>query len=235
MQNENVELLHPTLLNENSQELAAAPVVLQTGRYPRRGFQFAKRILDIVLSGLALVLFFPVFVVISLTVIAQDGSPIIFRQRRIGVHGKVFYIYKFRTMVKNAEEILRNRPELMEEYKRTFKIENDPRILRAGKFLRASSLDELPQLLNVFAGNMSLVGPRPIVEAEIAQYGDDKDYYLAMKPGCAGLWQCSGRSLTTYEERVALDKQYYLNAGLRYDLLILIKTIVTVLQRKGAH
>jgi lipopolysaccharide/colanic/teichoic acid biosynthesis glycosyltransferase len=123
----------------------------------------------------------------------------------------------------------------MEEYQKSFKIANDPRLLKIGKFIRSTSIDELPQLLNVVRGEMSLVGPRPIVEKEIECYGRQKDAFLAMRPGCAGLWQCSGRSLTTYEERVNLDIEYMEKASFWFDILILVKTTISIFKRHGAH
>ena len=204
-------------------------------RYHRRGYIAAKRAMDIVLGSAALVVLFPVFLLVSLVIVATDGFPVVFKQKRVGKDGKEFYIYKFRTMVKNAEEILRSRPDLMEEYQRTYKITNDPRISKIGKILRKTSLDELPQLLNVVAGEMSLVGPRPIVPKELEKYGDMAWAYLLMKPGCAGLWQCSGRSDISYEDRVHLDLTYYEKAGLRYDSWVILKTVFEIVRCRGAN
>jgi len=195
----------------------------------------AKRGMDIGLSSVALVTLFPVFALISAAIAVGDGFPVVFKQRRVGKDGKEFYIYKFRTMVKNAEEILKSRPELMEEYQKTYKIANDPRISKVGKILRKTSLDELPQLLNVLYGEMSMVGPRPIVPRELEKYGDMAWAYLLMKPGCAGLWQCSGRSDISYEERVNLDLTYYKKAGLRFDSWVIVRTLVDILRMRGAN
>jgi exopolysaccharide production protein ExoY len=203
-------------------------------RYNQPAYRAGKRMFDIVGSLVLIILFLPVLVLITLLIALQDGFPVVFKQRRLGTRGRVFYIYKFRTMVKNAEEILRSRPDLMEEYRLHYKIHNDPRISKLGNFLRRTSLDELPQLFNVLRGEMSLVGPRPIVEPELAMYGDAREVYLAMKPGCAGLWQCSGRSETSYEKRVELDREYYLRSSLRYDVGVLGKTFVAVVLRRGA-
>jgi exopolysaccharide production protein ExoY len=203
-------------------------------RYNQPAYRAGKRMFDIVGSLVLIILLLPVLVLITLLIALQDGFPVVFKQRRLGTRGRVFYIYKFRTMVKNAEEILRSRPDLMEEYRLHYKIHNDPRISKLGNFLRRTSLDELPQLFNVLRGEMSLVGPRPIVEPELAMYGDAREVYLAMKPGCAGLWQCSGRSETSYEKRVELDREYYLRSSLRYDVGVLGKTFVAVVLRRGA-
>jgi exopolysaccharide production protein ExoY len=204
-------------------------------RYHRRPYIAAKRVFDIVFGSVALVVLFPVFLLVSLAIILTDGFPIVFKQKRVGKDGREFYIYKFRTMVNNAEEILRSRPDLMEEYQRTYKITNDPRISKIGKILRKTSLDELPQLLNVVAGEMSLVGPRPIVPKELEKYGDMAWAYLLMKPGCAGLWQCSGRSDISYQDRVHLDLTYYQKAGLRYDTWVILRTIFEIVRCRGAN
>lgn len=204
-------------------------------RYHRHAYHVVKRLFDVVAASVALLVLFPLFVVISILVAITSGLPVLFKQQRVGFRGKPFYIYKFRTMVRNAEQILKERPDLLEEYKRNFKIENDPRISKVGNFLRKSSLDELPQLINVIKGDMSLVGPRPIVIPELVKYGDHQDMYMAMRPGCTGLWQCGGRSATTYEERVALDMEYFQRAGLRFDLYIIFRTIVAILTARGAR
>lgn len=206
-----------------------------SSRYNRGKYQVAKRVFDIVFSALALLVLFPVFLLISIGIMLSDGFPLVFRQKRIGLNGELFYIHKFRSMVKNAEEVLRSRPDLWEEYKQTYKIHNDPRIFKFGNFLRVSSLDELPQLFNVLKGEMSLVGPRPIVEPEIAMYGGEAFMYKAMKPGCAGLWQCCGRSATTYEERVELDREYFENASIWFDIVILARTVVAIVAGRGAQ
>lgn len=208
---------------------------IQSLRYHRPGYLAAKRGMDIVGSSVALVALFPVFLVVSVAIACTQGFPVVFRQKRVGRNGREFYIYKFRTMVKNAEEILRSRPDLMEEYQRTYKITNDPRISKIGKVLRKTSLDELPQLINVLFGEMSLVGPRPIVPKELDKYGDLSWAYLCMKPGCAGLWQCSGRSEIGYDERVALDIHYYEKAGLRFDSWVILRTAFEIIRCRGAN
>lgn len=197
-------------------------------------YRVGKRALDIVLALFFIAMLSPVFLLIAAAIALQDGFPIVFKQERIGQGGRTFSMYKFRTMVKNAEEILRSRPELLEEYRRTYKIKNDPRISKLGHFLRRTSLDELPQLFNVLRGDMSLVGPRPVVQAELEKYGACRHLYLALKPGCAGLWQCSGRSNTSYDERVALDEEYFMRSSLRYDLGILCRTAYAIVVCRGA-
>ena len=203
-------------------------------RHHRLSYQIPKRAFDVVFSIGALLILSPIFALIGLVIAASDGWPTIFRQNRLGKNGRLFHIYKFRTMVKNAEEVLRARPELWKEYQETYKIKEDPRISRLGHFLRSTTLDELPQLFNVLKGEMSIVGPRPIVQAELEKFGDAQGIYLAMKPGCAGLWACSGRSDTTYEERVALESEYFEKASLWFDFQIVMRTMLAVLLRRGA-
>lgn len=202
--------------------------------YARPTYRLAKRGFDILVSAAGIVVLLPLFIAVGSLVALNGGQPL-FRQVRVGIHGRRFHIYKFRTMVKDAEAILQSRPELMAEYHRYYKIHDDPRVSPLGRFLRATTLDELPQLFNVLRGDMSLVGPRPIVEPELEKYGDSKFLYLAMKPGCAGLWQCSGRSDTSYENRVKLDEEYYRRASLFFDASVLVRTLVAIFLRRGAH
>jgi len=203
-------------------------------QYARPHYQLGKRIFDLVMATIGLIVLSPIFIGVYLLILFTGGFPVVYRQTRVGRNGKHFAIYKFRTMVRNAEQILRDRPELMEEYLRTYKIANDPRISKLGHFLRSTTLDELPQLFNVLKGEMSLVGPRPVVPPELEKFGEDQDIYLYMKPGCAGLWQCSGRSDLSYEERVRLDLMYCKKASLRYDFRILCRTLLAIALRRGA-
>ena len=171
--------------------------------------------------------------------VRRDGGPALFRHRRIGAGGRMFDCIKFRTMVVNADEVLRKKikvdAQVAAEWAATQKLRDDPRVTRIGSFLRRSSLDELPQLLNVLHGEMSLVGPRPIVQAEVARYGSDIEYYYAAKPGLTGLWQVSGRSDMSYARRVRLDVWYVRNWALWHDVAILFKTIPAVFLQRGAH
>ncbi len=181
---------------------------------------------------LAIIILLPLIILVSFLIIIKDGFPIFFRQNRIGLNGKKFKIYKFRTMIKNSEEILLNDKRLYKEYVNNgFKIDSkiDPRILPFGHFLRSSSIDEIPQFFNVLLNDMNVVGPRPVVEKEVHKlYGQNKHYYLSMKPGITGLWQVSGRSNTTDEERVYLDIEYYNKRSLMFDINIILKTVVEV-------
>ena len=204
----------------------------------RPGPRIVKRVFDLVTSVALLVLLAPVLGVFCWK-IRRTGEGAIFGHLRIGQHGKPFRCLKFRTMVPDAaqvlEELLARDPQARVDWRRDFKLKDDPRITPIGVFLRETSLDELPQLWNVLKGEMSLVGPRPIIEEELERYGDQVDYYLEAPPGMTGLWQISGRNDTGYEDRVALDSWYARNWSLWYDLVIMIKTVRVVLARKGAY
>ncbi|MDI9636630.1 sugar transferase [Kamptonema cortianum] len=194
-----------------------------------------KRTMDIVLSLIGLIVLFPLFLLIAILVMIDDGWPFFFKQNRLGKDANPFPMYKFRTMCRNAEQILAENPEIHERVKAGLKVEDDPRLLKFGKLLRKTSLDELPQLLNVLLGHMSLVGPRPILPLELDTRGDAAELYFRMKPGCAGLWQCEGRSDTDYETRVRLDEEYYWFTSTRRDIVVLWKTFVAVITGKGAQ
>lgn len=196
-----------------------------------------KAAMDVLLAMIGLILAMPIMVVVAIGV-RLDGGPIFYAHPRIGRNGKPFNCYKFRTMVVNAEqildEVLKSDPTAAADWAERRKLKQDIRITPIGRFLRASSLDELPQLFNVIRQEMSLVGPRPIVAQEIERYGDHIDCYYASKPGLTGMWQISGRSDTTYGERVALDTWYVNNWSFRLDIEILAKTIPAVIKRSGA-
>ena len=198
-----------------------------------------KRMLDLA-GAIALVgLLAPLFAFLVLWIKKDGKGPAFFRQARIGRDGKPFHIYKFRSMVPNADSVLHEylnaNPEAEAEWKATQKLKNDPRITRAGAFLRRTSLDELPQLFNVLKGEMSLVGPRPIVEDEIDKYGEIFRQYSLVQPGITGLWQISGRNDISYNERVSLDRYYVANWSVWLDLYILAQTIPAVFARRGAY
>ena len=197
------------------------------------------RIMDISLILLAAPYIILTFLVIMILIKLDSRGPVFYRQARIGRFGRKFHVYKFRTMVQNADQILQtyleNSPELKAEWLATHKLKKDPRVTRIGSFLRKSSLDELPQLWNIIIGDMSLVGPRPIVDAEVEKYGRCFDLYIKVRPGLTGLWQVSGRNDTTYERRVELDEYYVLNRSLKLDLQILWKTVFVVLKKDGAY
>ena len=197
----------------------------------------AKRLLDVVGSAALIVALLPVMLIIAFVISLDGGSPV-YRQRRVGQNGKMFDCLKFRSMVLNSQEVLekllKSDPEALREWQETQKLTNDPRITRIGKFIRSTSLDELPQLWNIFKGDMSLVGPRPIIREEIARYGCYYAHYKSVRPGLTGLWQVSGRSNTSYANRVELDTSYVTNMSFIGDIQILLKTVKVVLKREGA-
>jgi len=194
---------------------------------------------DKLFSIIVLILISPVLAIVALLIILNDGFPIIFQQNRVGKDGKFFKIYKFRSMVKNAEEILRKDEVLYQKYvKNDFKLnaEEDIRILPFGNFMRKASIDELPQFINVLKGEMSVVGPRPVVGKELnILYGENADKYKSVKPGVTGLWQASGRSKLTGDQRVKLELECIERKSLKFDIYIIFKTIMEVLKRTGAH
>jgi len=204
----------------------------------RPGAQAVKKAFDLLVSICLLVVLSPLFAYLSWR-IRQSGGDAIFGHLRVGQHGKMFRCLKFRTMVPNADQVLadllESDPKVRADWERDFKLKDDPRITRIGAFLRATSLDELPQLWNVVRGEMSLVGPRPVVQDELERYGDQVGYYLEAPPGMTGLWQISGRNNTTYDDRVALDCWYVRNWSLWYDLVVLVKTIKVVFRKEGAY
>jgi lipopolysaccharide/colanic/teichoic acid biosynthesis glycosyltransferase len=197
------------------------------------------RALDIVIALVALIFVLPLMSVVALAIFLQDRGPVVFAHRRIGRGGKSFYCYKFRSMAVDAEarlaELLARDPVARDEWARDHKLRDDPRVTPLGAFLRRSSLDELPQLINVLQGSMSLVGPRPIVDAEIERYGRRFSHYCAVKPGITGLWQVSGRNDVSYRTRVALDCIYARSYSPRLYLWIVVVTIPAVLSRKGSY
>lgn len=201
--------------------------------------RFTKRMIDLVLSGIALLLLSPIFIAIALSTKLTGPGPVFFGHERIGRGGRKFRALKFRSMVPNANQVLQEylsaHPELQAEWDKDHKLKNDPRITWIGKILRKTSLDELPQLWNVFVGEMSLVGPRPIVTEEINKYGPTFRDYLRVTPGITGLWQISGRNNTTYAERLEYDEFYVRNWSPWMDLYILSRTVRTVILCEGAY
>jgi len=198
----------------------------------------SKRTMDVLLA-LAIALFFAPIIVTCWLVLLASGGPVVFSQTRVGKNAQKFKIYKFRTMVPDAPAVLKKllaeNAELRAEYERDHKLKNDPRVTPVGRFLRRTSLDELPQLWNVLKGEMSIVGPRPVEMFEMAKYGVHAHYYYGSKPGLTGLWQISGRSNLGYEQRVAMDTYYSRKQSLILDIIIVAKTVRVVLFRSGAY
>jgi lipopolysaccharide/colanic/teichoic acid biosynthesis glycosyltransferase len=206
-----------------------------------RRSRVAKRTGDIVFSLAVLTLGSPVLLLLALLVKVTSRGPVFYVQQRVGRDYRSFGCIKFRTMRRDADRVLgvllAESPDLAEEFRNDFKLKNDPRITRLGKFLRRSSLDELPQFVNVLRGEMSVVGPRPIVRKEISRYGDAMDEVLAVRPGLTGLWQVSGRNNLSYAERVELDVRYARSRNLRIDLAIILRTVGVILDPndRGAY
>lgn len=201
--------------------------------------KYMKNIFDY-LTALSLILIFsPVLITLYLIVYFSTNGHPLFKHKRIGLNGKKFNVYKFRTMYidadKKLEELLEEDEESRMEWENDFKLKDDPRITKIGNFLRKTSLDELPQLINVLQGKMSLIGPRPIIDQEIVKYGEYFDYFTAVKPGITGLWQVSGRNDIDYDERVQLDVWYVRNWSINLDVQILLKTVLVVIGRKGSY
>lgn len=201
--------------------------------------EYPLRILDFTIGVTALAIFFPLLIVLAILIYVTNPGPIFFVQQRIGYNGRSFACFKFRTMVVDAQErlarLIEEDPAARAEWERDHKLRNDPRITPLGSFLRKSSFDELPQFFNLINGTMSVVGPRPIVVAEITRYGRRFSDYCRVKPGITGLWQVSGRSDTTYRRRVALDVAYSRHRSIGLNLKIMAMTIPAVLAARGSR
>ena len=220
------------------------PIQIDLSRFERNPISRAadralKRLVDVLLAATVLALTAPLLIVIWMTIRLSSPGPVIFRHRRIGSKGKYFDCYKFRTMVHDADQLLESvlskDPSLRAEFEETHKLKDDPRVTRIGEILRKTSLDEFPQFWNVLKGDMSIVGPRPIVTEEVEKYGRWLPVILAVRPGITGLWQVSGRNDTTYAERIALDRGYVLTRTIAADLSIMAKTPTVMVKRNGAY
>jgi lipopolysaccharide/colanic/teichoic acid biosynthesis glycosyltransferase len=198
-------------------------------------YYITKRCLDICVALIGLALLAMLLPILGLLIFLEDHHAIIYKQQRVGLHGRLFTTYKLRTMVVDADDYLARHPELQEAWKQKGKLSQDPRITRIGRFLRRTSLDEFPQFWNVLRGEMTLVGPRAIQPSELVAFGELSQLRLKVKPGLTGLWQVSGRSCTTYQQRCILDCIYANECSLWADMLILIKTIPAVLYARGAY
>ncbi len=203
-------------------------------REPSLLYYAAKRIIDMVLAAFGILVLIPVFLIIALCIKLDDGGHILHFREIVGKHGRRFFALKFRTMIPNADDYLAKHPELMRKYQQNMKLLRDPRITRIGRFLRKTSLDELPQLFNVLVGQMSLVGPRIIHPSELPRYGEWAQKRLSVRPGITGLWQISGRQHISYDERVLLDMRYIDHRSCMMDLTILLKTLKVFIIHTGA-
>lgn len=198
-------------------------------------YKIVKRTADVTLASVGLILLFPVFAIIALAIKLESKGPIFFRHTRIGKDGKIIKIYKFRSMVENAEDLIKRfTPEQMKEYEENYKLSNDPRITKVGDFLRKTSLDELPQLINILKGDLSIVGPRPVVAEELKKYGTNTKKFLSVTPGLTGYWAANGRSCTSYEQRMQMELFYIDNLSFKMDFKVFFKTIEAVVKRRGA-
>ena len=201
-------------------------------------FFTVKRLFDILFSLIGLVLILPIAIIVKISyILTGDFSSIFYKHERIGKNGKKFDLFKFRTMVPNADKVLEEllkKPKYKKEWEENYKLNNDPRITKIGKLLRKSSLDELPQFINIFLGEMSLIGPRPLVRGELDKHNGNHQVYESIKPGITGWWACNGRSATTYKKRLDLEYYYIQNCSLILDIKCILLTIKAVITRTGA-
>ena len=220
---------------ENNMEIINNSFVLS---FKRTIYFSIKRLFDIFCSLIACIVLIPVTIILKiLFILTGDFKPIFYKQKRIGKNGKFIYIYKFRSMVWNADEVLKEllkQPKYKKEWKENQKFENDPRITKLGKFIRKTSLDELPQFINVLKNDMSMIGPRPLVEGELDEHKGNHELYEKVKPGITGWWAANGRSATTYKKRLELEYYYVENCSLLLDIKCIFKTIKAVLFKTGA-
>lgn len=201
----------------------------------KRLYPIFKRFMDILFVSIAILGLSPLLLFLFILVKITSRGPAIYKHKRIGKNGKEIYLYKFRTMVRDADNFDKYfTKEQLKRFKENYKIEDDPRITKVGKILRKSSLDELPQLFNIIKGEMSLIGPRPVVEEELAYFKENKEVVLSILPGLTGWWACNGRSCTSYRDRVQLETYYVTNMSMKLDIKCFFKTIVTVLKKEGA-
>ena len=199
-------------------------------------YRVIKRILNLLCSFVGVIVLSPFFLIISLLIKVTSKGPVFFVHERVGLNGKKFKLIKFRTMVNNAEEMIASfSPEQKKEWEENYKLKDDPRITKIGKFLRRTSLAELPQLINILKGDMSIVGPRPVVDEELNWYGDKKDKLLSVKPGLTGWWAVNGRSNVPYPERCDLELYYVDHISFALDAIIILKTLGVIIKKDGAR
>jgi exopolysaccharide biosynthesis polyprenyl glycosylphosphotransferase len=194
-----------------------------------------KRSCDVILSSVSIFVAAPLMLIVALLIKMTSPGPAFFKQKRLGQAGREFWCYKFRSMVVDAEVQLQRHSDFRKQFEENYKIKHDPRVTRFGALLRKTSLDELPQLFNILRGDLSLVGPRPIVPSERAKYGEYAEKLLSIKPGLSGLWQVYGRSDTTYDQRIQMDMTYIANQSLWLDLKLMALTVYVVIKGRGAY
>lgn len=198
-------------------------------------YMSVKRVFDLVISTIGLIILSPIFLILAIIVKLDSKGPVFFAHTRYGKNGKKFKMYKFRTMYENAQDMINDfTPEQMKEWKENFKLQDDPRITKVGNFLRKTSLDELPQIVNIIKGDLSIIGPRPVIEEELEKYGENKEKFLSVTPGLTGYWQANGRSSTTYEQRMEMELYYIDHISPKLDFKIFFKTIDSVIKKEGA-
>jgi len=212
------------------------PIIDKKSQHRRFGYRFTKRCFDFIASLFGLLLLLPLFLIVSIAIKIEDPKGTIFySQVRVGEDKRKFKMFKFRSMVSNADKLLATLLEQNEVDGAMFKMKEDPRITRVGKFIRKYSIDELPQILNVLIGNMSLVGPRPPLPREVAEYTPHDMQRLIVKPGCTGLWQATARNSVGFAEMVSLDLEYIAHSGVRLDMYIILRTFVVFIRPNGAY
>ncbi len=224
-------------MNEGS--IAVAESISVTNPNIRRNLYLGiKRTFDCIASLFTFIVLLPVFLIIAVAIKIESKGKVFYKHKRIGKNGKYIYVLKFRTMYTDAQERLAELlkdPEVAKEWSENFKLHNDPRVTKVGNFLRKTSLDELPQLINIMNGDMSIVGPRPIIDGEIDKYGKMKSKFLSVTPGLTGWWACNGRSQTNYANRIRLEMYYVNHQSIGLDIKIIFKTIISVIKRDGAR
>ena len=246
MERNNLALAEDTIdISKNVVKQTAKVIRIQTDigkeyKQAKRIYNYTKRIIDIIGSLVGIILLIPTTMAIYIArkILKEDKGPLFYEQLRYGKNGKVFRLYKFRSMCidadKKLEKYLEENEDARVEFEENHKLQYDPRITKLGNFLRKTSLDELPQMLNILKGDMSFVGPRPIVDGEIEKYGKNRSKFLSVRPGLTGYWQVNGRSNTTYEDRMNLELYYVDNCSLWLDIKIFFKTFITVFKKEGA-
>lgn len=224
-------------MNEGS--IVVAESISVTNPNIRRNLYLGiKRTFDCIASLFAFIVLLPVFLFIAVAIKVESKGKVFYKHKRIGKNGKYIYVLKFRTMYTDAQERLAELlkdPKVAKEWSENFKLHNDPRVTKVGNFLRKTSLDELPQLINIMNGDMSIVGPRPIIDGEIDKYGKMKSKFLSVTPGLTGWWACNGRSQTNYANRIRLEMYYINHQSIGLDIKIIFKTIISVIKRDGAR